>query len=124
MRWRAAVRRHPCGPHAPAARPSRWRSSTSSRCSARTSTRGTGLSETAPVATFNQPVYGRKPGCVGRAIWGVDVEIARADLEGAIELLPVGELGEIVIRGQHHEGLPPCPDATAAAIVDGWFRSG
>jgi long-chain acyl-CoA synthetase len=86
---------------------------------------GYGLSETAPVATFNQPVYGRKPGTVGRAIWGVDVEIARADLEGAIELLPVGELGEVVIRGHNiMTGYLNQPEATAEAIVDGWFRSG
>jgi long-chain acyl-CoA synthetase len=86
---------------------------------------GYGLSETAPVATFNQRVYGRKAGTVGCAIWGVDVEVARPEIEEAIELLPVGELGEIVIRGhnvmnRYHNR----PEATAAAIVDGWFRSG
>ncbi len=86
---------------------------------------GYGLSETAPVATFNQPAYGRKPGTVGRAIWGVDVEIARADVEGSIELVPAGELGEIVIRGHNlMTGYLNRPDATEEAIVDGWFRSG
>ncbi|MDX6229011.1 MAG: long-chain acyl-CoA synthetase [Frankiales bacterium] len=86
---------------------------------------GYGLSETAPVATFNQRAYGRKAGTVGCAIWGVDVEMARPEIEESIELLPVGELGEIVIRGhnvmsRYHNR----PEATAAAIVDGWFRSG
>jgi long-chain acyl-CoA synthetase len=86
---------------------------------------GYGLSETAPVATFNQPAFGRKPGTVGCAIWGVDVGVARPEIEEAIELLPVGELGEIVIRGhnlmkRYHNN----PEATATAIVDGWFRSG
>ena len=86
---------------------------------------GYGLSETSPVATFNQQVYGRKPGTVGRPIWGVDVAIARADLEDRIEAMPAGEVGEVVIRGhnvmsRYHDN----PGATAAAIVDGWFRSG
>jgi long-chain acyl-CoA synthetase len=86
---------------------------------------GYGLSETSPVATFNQEVYGRKPGTVGCAIWGVDVEIARAEVEDRIELLPRGEIGEVVIRGHNiMKGYHNRPDATAAAIVDGWFRSG
>lgn len=86
---------------------------------------GYGLSETSPVATFNQELYGRKPGTVGRPIWGVDVATARAEVEDRIELLPVGEIGEVVIRGhnvmsRYHNNA----EATAAAVVDGWFRSG
>ena len=86
---------------------------------------GYGLSETAPVATFNQRVFGRKPGTVGCPIWGVRVEIARADVEETIEILPAGELGEIVIRGHNvFSGYLNNPAATAAAVRDGWFRSG
>jgi long-chain acyl-CoA synthetase len=86
---------------------------------------GYGLSETSPVATFNQHVFGRKPGTVGCPIWGVEVEIAEATVEDRIELLPTGELGEIVIRGHNvMKGYLNRPDATAAAVVDGWFRSG
>jgi long-chain acyl-CoA synthetase len=86
---------------------------------------GYGLSETSPVATFNQPYYGRKAGSVGCALWGVDVEIARAEVEGAIELMPLGETGEIVIRGHCvFAGYLNAPEATAAVMVDGWFRSG
>lgn len=86
---------------------------------------GYGLSETSPVACFNQREFGRKPGTVGRGIWGVDVAIARAELEDRIELLPANELGEIVIRGHDvFKGYLNKPEATAAAIVDGWFRSG
>ena len=40
---------------------------------------GYGLSETSPVATFNQAVFGRKPGTVGRPIWGTDAEISGRD---------------------------------------------
>jgi long-chain acyl-CoA synthetase len=86
---------------------------------------GYGLSETSPVASFNQAYYGRKPGTVGRGIWGVDLAIANPDLEECIELLPDGELGEIVIRGHAvFKGYLNNPEATRAAIVDGWFRSG
>jgi len=86
---------------------------------------GYGLTETSPVATFNQVGFPPKPGTVGKSIWGVDVEIAKAEVEERIELLPTGELGEIVIRGHNvFKGYLNKPEATAAAIVDGWFRSG
>ena len=86
---------------------------------------GYGLTETSPVATFNQVGFAPKPGTVGKSIWGVDVEIAKAEVEEAIELLGVGELGEIVVRGHNvFKGYLNKPEATAAAIVDGWFRTG
>ena len=86
---------------------------------------GYGLSETSPVATFNQPVFGRKPGTVGRAIWGTEAEIAAPEIEDRIELLPQGEIGEVVLRGHNiFAGYLNNPEATAAALVDGWFRSG
>ena len=86
---------------------------------------GYGLTETSPVATFNQPDVGCKPGTVGTSIWGIDVEVAKAEVDERIELLPLGELGEIVIRGHNiFKGYLNQPEATAAAIVDGWFRSG
>ncbi|MGZ3561982.1 MAG: long-chain-fatty-acid--CoA ligase [Vulcanimicrobiaceae bacterium] len=86
---------------------------------------GYGLSETSPVASFNQPEFGRKPGTVGCGIWGVDVRIASAVVEDRIEFLPAGELGEVVIRGHNvFKGYLNRPEATAAVMVDGWFRSG
>jgi long-chain acyl-CoA synthetase len=86
---------------------------------------GYGLTETSPVATFNQFCWERRPGTVGRAIWGVDVEIARAEVEDRIELLPTGELGEVVIRGHNvMKGYLDDPEATATAIQDGWLRTG
>jgi long-chain acyl-CoA synthetase len=86
---------------------------------------GYGLSETSPTATTNQPDFGVRPGTIGNAAWGIDVEIARAEVEDRIELLPAGELGEIVIRGHNiFAGYRGRPEATAQAIVDGWFRSG
>ncbi|WP_426512430.1 long-chain-fatty-acid--CoA ligase [Dactylosporangium sp. McL0621] len=86
---------------------------------------GYGLSETSPTATTNQPHFGTRAGTVGHAIWGVEVEVARPEIEERIELLPAGELGEIVIRGHNvFAGYLDRPGETAAAIVDGWFRSG
>ncbi|MFF4716286.1 long-chain fatty acid--CoA ligase [Streptomyces eurythermus] len=86
---------------------------------------GYGLSETSPAATVNQPVFGVKAGTIGHPLWGVDAEIARAEVEDRIELLPPGELGEVVIRGHNvFSGYLGRPEATAEALVDGWFRTG
>lgn len=86
---------------------------------------GYGLTETSAVAAYNQRPWPGKPGTIGRGIWGVQVEIARADVEDRIELLPCGELGEIVIRGHNvMAGYFNRPGATARAVVDGWLRSG
>ncbi|MFI9611578.1 long-chain fatty acid--CoA ligase [Streptomyces sp. NPDC052023] len=86
---------------------------------------GYGLSETSPAATVNQPVFGTRPGTIGHALWGVEVEIARAEVGGRIELLPAGELGEVVVRGHNvFSGYLGRPEATAEVLVDGWFRTG
>ncbi|MFI0812425.1 long-chain fatty acid--CoA ligase [Streptomyces echinatus] len=86
---------------------------------------GYGLTETSPVVAYNQPAWPRRPGTVGRPVWGVDVGIARPDVEGRIELVPPNEIGEVVIRGHNvMAGYLNRPEATAEVMVDGWFRSG
>ncbi|ADB48847.1 long-chain-fatty-acid--CoA ligase [Conexibacter woesei] len=86
---------------------------------------GYGLSETSPTATVNQPSFGLRPGSIGHPLWGVEVEIARPEVEDRIELLGEEQLGEIVIRGHNvFAGYHGLPEATAAALVDGWFRTG
>ncbi|MFE0349902.1 long-chain-fatty-acid--CoA ligase [Streptomyces griseoluteus] len=86
---------------------------------------GYGLSETSPAATVNQPVFGTRAGTIGHPLWGVDAEIARADFEDRVELLAPGELGEVVVRGHNvFSGYLGRPEATAEALVDGWFRTG
>lgn len=86
---------------------------------------GYGLSETSPTATVNQPAFGTRDGTVGHALWGVETEIARPELDDRIELLPPGELGEVVVRGHNvFLGYLGRPEATAEAVVDGWFRTG
>jgi long-chain acyl-CoA synthetase len=86
---------------------------------------GYGLSETSPTASVNQPWFGTRSGTVGHPIWGVEVEIADEAVDDRVELLPTGSLGEIVIRGHNiFAGYLDDPEATADAVVDGWFRSG
>ncbi len=82
---------------------------------------GYGLSETSPVASFNHPDRPVKPGSIGTPIWGV--EMCCVDADG--RPVPVGELGEIGIRGHNvMKGYYKRADASAEAIKDGWFFTG
>ncbi|HSH05737.1 MAG TPA: long-chain fatty acid--CoA ligase [Anaerolineae bacterium] len=82
---------------------------------------GYGLSETSPVATFNRMDRVTKPGSVGLPVWGVRVRIVDAEDND----VPVGELGEIVMRGHNiMKGYYKRPDETAEAMRNGWFHSG
>jgi long-chain acyl-CoA synthetase len=86
---------------------------------------GYGLTETSPIVSTNHQRDEPIAGTVGRPIWGVDVEIAKSDVDDRIELLERGELGEIVVRGHAlFKGYLGRPEADAEAIVDGWFRTG
>lgn len=86
---------------------------------------GYGLSETSPTATVNQPWFGTRTGTVGHPVWGVEVEVADEAVDDRIELVPAGELGEIVVRGHNvFAGYLDDPAATAEVMVDGWFRTG
>jgi long-chain acyl-CoA synthetase len=82
---------------------------------------GYGLSETSPVASFNHPDTVRKPGSIGTPVAGVRMRVQDDDGHE----VPNGEIGEIAITGHNiMTGYWQQPDATAAAIVDGWFRTG
>ncbi len=82
---------------------------------------GYGLSETAPVVTFNPPMDGFS-GTVGLPVPSTDVTMR--DDSGAI--LPLGEAGEICVRGpQVMKGYWNRPDANAEVFTaDGYFRTG
>ena len=82
---------------------------------------GYGLSETSPVASFNQLQRPSKPGTVGQPIFGVDIRCV--DAEG--RFVATGERGEVVIRGPNiMKGYYNRPEATADAMRNGWFHTG
>lgn len=82
---------------------------------------GYGLSETSPVVTFNQMDGIRKPGSIGQAVTGARLRI----LDEAGNDVEPGEVGEIAVAGPYvMKGYWNNPEATAAAIPDGWFRTG
>ncbi len=82
---------------------------------------GYGLSETSPVASFNQPDMERKPGSIGVPVRGVEMRLLDDDGNDVAD----GEVGEIAIRGENvMKGYWGREDATDEAIPDGWFRSG
>jgi acyl-CoA synthetase (AMP-forming)/AMP-acid ligase II len=80
-----------------------------------------GMTEAAHQMASNPlPPAPHKPGSVGIAA-GPQIAIMAAD--GA--LLPVGSVGEIVIRGDNvTAGYENNPDANRGAFTDGWFRTG
>ncbi|MFQ5555951.1 MAG: class I adenylate-forming enzyme family protein [Acidimicrobiales bacterium] len=83
---------------------------------------GYGLTETHGIITAAQSEYFvDRPESVGPT---VPVMEARCiDPEGKV--VATGELGELVVRGPNViKGYLNLPDATAEAIVDGWFRTG
>jgi long-chain acyl-CoA synthetase len=83
---------------------------------------GYGLSETSPVATCN-PIMAREySGTIGLPFPNTDIAI----LDDAGQPLPLGQAGEIGIRGpQVMAGYWQRPDETAKAMTpDGFFKSG
>ena len=81
---------------------------------------GYGLTEATPVICANSGGHARF-GSSGRTVQPMDIKICGDD--GAE--LPLGETGEIVIRGGNvMAGYWKNPEATAATIVDGWLHTG
>ncbi|RWC25173.1 MAG: long-chain fatty acid--CoA ligase [Mesorhizobium sp.] len=95
----------------------RWKALTG--CSV---TEGYGLSETSPVATANKFTAGDFTGTIGLPL--PSTEIAIRDDDG--NNLPLGEVGEVCIRGpQVMAGYWNRPDETAKVMTkDGYFKSG
>ncbi|SNS61326.1 long-chain-fatty-acid--CoA ligase [Actinomadura mexicana] len=82
---------------------------------------GYGLSETSPVASFNRPDRPTKPSSIGLPVWGVEMKLIDDDWK---EIEGEGP-GEIAVRGHNiMKGYHGRPEATEAAVRDGWFRTG
>jgi len=86
-------------------------------------TEGFGMTETGPVTHIN-PLYGvRKAGTVGLPVPSTDVRIV--DLETGTRELPLGQAGELCVRGpQVMRGYWQRPDETALALHDGFMHTG
>ena len=83
---------------------------------------GYGLSETSPVATANPFEGENKTGSIGLPVPGTSIEIVSLE-DGKV--LPVGETGEICIRGpQVMAGYWQNQEATDKSIENGRFHSG
>ncbi|MBO7311301.1 MAG: AMP-binding protein [Alistipes sp.] len=83
---------------------------------------GYGLSEATPVISTNAPTKGNhRFGSSGRLVQPLEIKIM--DSEG--KELPVGEKGEIVIKGENvMAGYWKNPDSTADTVRDGWLYTG
>jgi long-chain acyl-CoA synthetase len=102
----------------PAALVERWEAATGGLL-----VEGYGLTETSPVVVGNPMTPARRPGSIGVPF--PDVQVRIADPEDPSREVPLGERGELLVRGpQVFSGYRGHPEQTASALVDGWFRTG
>ena len=84
---------------------------------------GYGLSEASPVTHANPILGKRKVGSIGLP-WP-DLEARIVDIKTGKQALPVGEAGELVVRGpQVMKGYWNKPEETADALRGGWLHTG
>ena len=85
---------------------------------------GYGLSEAAPVTHNNPPFLGRaREGSIGIPVPSTEARIV--DVETGESEMPVGEPGELIIRGpQVMKGYLNMPNETAETLKDGWLHTG
>jgi long-chain acyl-CoA synthetase len=84
---------------------------------------GYGLSE-APTATHCNPMFGEnRAGSIGLPLPDVDARIV--SLDDGVTDLPLGEIGELVIKGpQVMKGYHNMPTETENTLRDGWLYTG
>ncbi len=84
---------------------------------------GFGMTESSPVTHINPFIGERKVGSIGLPI--SDTECRIVDLNDGETDMPVGESGELLMRGpQVMKGYWNNPDATAETLTDGWLHTG
>lgn len=84
---------------------------------------GYGMTETSPVTHTNPFIGERKVGSVGMPI--PDTEVRIVDIGDYTKIMPLGESGEIMIKGpQVMKGYWNKPEATVDQIKDGWLLTG
>ncbi len=85
---------------------------------------GYGMTETSPISLGNPAATTRRPGTVGVPFPSTDIRIV--DPDNPSQDLPIGEQGELLIRGpQVFAGYWNRPDDTAAVLLPGgWLRTG
>ncbi|HXU34882.1 MAG TPA: long-chain fatty acid--CoA ligase, partial [Blastocatellia bacterium] len=84
---------------------------------------GYGMTETASLATTTPTLSKRKPGSIGLPVTGTECKIV--DLKTGERELPIGEEGELCVRGpQVMKGYWNRPEETAAVMRDGWLYTG
>lgn len=83
---------------------------------------GYGLTESSPVTHAN-PIWGRRVnGSIGIPWPDTDAKIVK---NGTLEEVPVGEIGEIAVKGpQVMKGYWNNPEATEEVLKDGWLLTG
>lgn len=84
---------------------------------------GYGLTETSPTTHSTPTLARRKPGSIGLTYPSTEVKIV--DLETGKQEVPLGQEGELCIRGpQVMKGYWNRPEETAIALRDGWLYTG
>ncbi len=82
---------------------------------------GYGLSESSAALTGHAADIEVKPGTVGKALPGIELQI----VDELGQPLPAGEIGEVIARGPNiMQGYYDMPDETRVALRNGWLYSG
>jgi long-chain acyl-CoA synthetase len=84
---------------------------------------GWGMTETSPAGTTILPDMAMRPGLIGLPLPNIEMDVA--DLMDPHRVLPVGEIGELRIRGPNvTAGYWKRPEENQTAFADGFFLTG